>query len=202
VPFDAPRRLVTTGLYAYVRNPMQLSAVLLLLALGLVLRNIWVASAGVIAHFYSVGLAAWDEDDDLARRFGGQWTLYRAGVRAWLPRWRPRFPGAAGPARLYVAASCDMCSQVGRWFADRRATNLTILPAEQHPTRTLMRITYEHADGTIAAGVTAIARALEHIHFGWAWVGAVLRLPVIAQAVQLIADASGAEPRPVWRNVA
>jgi len=201
VPFDAPPRLVRTGIYAYVRNPMQLSAVLLLLALGLVLRNVWVASAGVIAHFYSVGLAAWDEDDDLARRFGDQWTRYHAAVRAWLPRWRPRFPDVDGPARLYVAASCHMCSQVGHWFADRRAANLTIIAAEQHPTRRLTRITYEHADGTVATGVTAIARALEHIHFGWAWVGAMLRLPVITQAVQLIADASGAEPRAVLRDV-
>jgi hypothetical protein len=63
-----------------------------------------------------------------------------------------------------------------------------------------MRITYEHA-GTISTGVTAIARALEHIHFGWAWVGAVLRLPVINQAAQLLADASGAEPRAALRDV-
>ena len=34
VPFDAPRRMVTTGVYAYVGNPMQLSAVLMLLVLG------------------------------------------------------------------------------------------------------------------------------------------------------------------------
>jgi hypothetical protein len=94
-----------------------------------------------------------------------------------------------------------MCSEVGRWFAARDATNLSIVPAEQHPTRTLTRITYEHADGTIATGVTAIARALEHIHFGWTWVGALLRLPAIKQATQLIADASGAEPRAVLRDV-
>jgi hypothetical protein len=98
-------------------------------------------------------------------------------------------------ARLYVAASCDMCSEVGRWFADHRAANLTILAAERHPTRRLTRITYEDGDGTVATGVAAVARALEHIHFGWALVGAVLRLPALNQATQLLADASGAEPR-------
>ena len=56
VPFDPPRRMVTTGVYAYVGNPMQLSAVVLLLVLGVVLGNLWVSAAGVMAHIYSVGL--------------------------------------------------------------------------------------------------------------------------------------------------
>jgi protein-S-isoprenylcysteine O-methyltransferase Ste14 len=64
VPFDPPKRLVTTGAYAYVRNPMQLSAVVMLFLLGLILRNAWLAAAGVMAHVYSLGLAGWDEDDD------------------------------------------------------------------------------------------------------------------------------------------
>src|SRR5207244_4872557 len=37
VPFDPTRRLVTTGVYAYIRNPMQTSAVVLLLMWGAVL---------------------------------------------------------------------------------------------------------------------------------------------------------------------
>src|ERR1043166_3347399 len=50
VPFDPPKRLVTTGVYSFVANPMQLSAVVLLFAVGIVLRNVWVAAAGVMAH--------------------------------------------------------------------------------------------------------------------------------------------------------
>ncbi len=60
----SPKRIVTTGLYAYVRNPMQLSAVLLLCLLGLALQNVWLAVAGIMAHIYSVGLAGSDKDDD------------------------------------------------------------------------------------------------------------------------------------------
>ncbi len=89
VPYDPPKRLVTTGIYAYVRNPMQLSAVLLLCLLGLALQNFWLAGAGIMAHIYSAGLAGWDEDDDLHKRFGSAWTTYRRGVRAWWPRVRP-----------------------------------------------------------------------------------------------------------------
>jgi protein-S-isoprenylcysteine O-methyltransferase Ste14 len=196
VPFDPPRRLVTTGIYGYVRNPMQVSATLLLILVGIVVRNAWVSAAGIMAHVYSVGLAGWDEEDDLRRRFGHDWTEYRQHVRRWVPRLRPWHRADHPPARLFVAATCEMCSQVARWFERRGAGNLTIVAAETHPSRELTRITYEPADGSgPAAGVEAIARALEHIHLGWALVGFCLRLPGISQLAQLLADASGAEPR-------
>jgi protein-S-isoprenylcysteine O-methyltransferase Ste14 len=198
VPFDPPRRLVTTGLYAYVRNPMQLSAVVLLLLLAVVLQNFWIATAGVMAHIYSAGLAGWDEDEDLRQRFGAGWDTYRRGVRSWLPRMRPWQPPGQPPARLYVAEGCGMCSQVGRWFQRHGARGLAIVPAETHPSRALTRITYEPGDGTRAmSGVDAFARALEHVHLGWAFAGSVLRLPLFRPAVQLLVDASGGESRPV-----
>ena len=198
VPFDPPRRLVTTGVYAYVRNPMQLSAVVLLFLLGLVLRNAWVSAAGVMAHFYSVGLAGWDEDEDLRQRFGEDWIAYRRGVRRWVPRLRPWRQTDRPPARLFVAEGCGMCREVGRWFEQRGARQLAIVPAESHPLGALTRITYEPGDGTRdATGVEAVARALEHVHLGWALLGCLLRLPVICQFAQLLTDASGGGPRKI-----
>lgn len=198
VPFDPPRRLVTTGVYAYLRNPMQLSAVALLLLLGFVLRNAWVSAAGVMAHVYSAGLAGWDENEDLRRRFGESWTQYQRSVRRWAPRLRPWYRPDRPPAHLFVAEGCDMCRDVARWFAVRHARQLAIVPAETHPSGGLRRITYEPADGSRAArGVEAVARALEHIHLGWALVGFLLRLPVVGQLAQLLADASGGEPRTI-----
>jgi protein-S-isoprenylcysteine O-methyltransferase Ste14 len=198
VPFDPPRRLVTSGVYAYIRNPMQLSAVVSLFLLGLVLRNAWLSAAGVMAHLYSVGLAGWDEGEDLRERFGPEWIAYRRGVRAWMPCFRPWHPGERPPAHLFVADSCGMCREVGRWFEKRGARQLAIVPAESHPSGALTRITYEPGDGTRAAtGIEAVARALEHIHLGWALVGCLLRLPVICQVAQLLTDASGGEPRKI-----
>ena len=187
-----------TGLYAYVRNPMQLSAVILLLLLGIALQNFWIAAAGAMAHIYSDGLAGWDENEDLLRRFGADWETYRRNVRSWLPRRRPWHPADRPPSRLYVAESCGMCSEVGGWFRNRGATALAVVPAESHPSRQLTRITYEPADGSHAAsGVEAIARALEHLNLGWALVGCTLRLPGICQAAQLLVDASGGAPRQI-----
>jgi protein-S-isoprenylcysteine O-methyltransferase Ste14 len=198
VPFDPPKRLVTTGAYAYVRNPMQLSAVVLLVLIGLLLQNLWVAAAGVMAHIYSAGLAGWDEHEDLHRRFGTAWTTYHRGVRSWMPRFRPWHRPDHPPARLFVSDTCGMCRDVGRWFDRRGAQRLTIVPAESHPSAALRRVTYEPADGSGAAsGIDAIARALEHIHLGWALLGFVLRLPIVCQLAQLLADASGAAPRAI-----
>jgi protein-S-isoprenylcysteine O-methyltransferase Ste14 len=196
VPFDPPRTIVTTGVYAYVRNPMQLSAVVLLFLLGLVLRNAWLAAAGIMAHIYSAGLAGWDEEADLRARFGEQWIAYRRGVRAWIPRLRPWQRPGSPPARLFVAASCGMCTEVGRWFARRGVSGLVIVPAEMHPSRALRRVTYESGDGRdVVSGVAAIGRALEHIHVGWALPGLLMRLPIVRPSIQLLVDASGGEAR-------
>jgi protein-S-isoprenylcysteine O-methyltransferase Ste14 len=195
VPFDPPKRLVSSGIYAYVRNPMQLSAALLLLMWGLVLENRWISATAVVAHIYSTGLAGWDEGEDLRQRFGSDWSAYRRGVRRWVPRWRPWHPFDQKPARLYVSESCAMCSEVAQWLNAHDARQLAIIPAEQHASE-LTRITYEAADGSPpAVGIVAIARALEHIHFGWSLIGFALRVPGICALIQLVADASGAEPR-------
>ena len=197
VPFDPPRLLVTTGVYAYVRNPMQLSGVVMLLLLGLLLRNPWLSAAGVMAHIYSVGLAGWDEDSDLRRRFGDDWLAYRRGVRRWIPRWRPWHRDDRPPARLFVSQGCDMCREVGAWVERGAARHLVVVPAETHSSGALTRITYEDADGATASGIAAIARAFEHIHLGWALFGFFLRLPVVCRIVQLLIDASGGEQRQI-----
>lgn len=200
LPFDAPRKLVTTGPYAYVANPMQLSAALLLLTWGAVLHSWWIALGGVMSWIYGVGLARMDEGVDLERRFGERWVRYRRDVRNWIPRWRP----APAPARLYVAMSCGPCSEIARWFARSGAVSLEVVPAESHPTRDLRRVTYELADDVSVSdeGVGALARAAEHINLAWAMLGFFVRLPIVRQWLQLLADVSGGDEKLIPRSSA
>jgi protein-S-isoprenylcysteine O-methyltransferase Ste14 len=201
IPYDPPRHIVTSGVYAYVANPMQLSAALLLIAIGAVINNVFVGAAGIMSIIYSAGIAHWDEDVDLRQRFGGDWATYRRGVRRWVPRWRPWYQDEAPVATLYVAEECGMCREVASWYRARGVRGLAIMPAEDHPRGGLTRITYESTDGRYrATGINALGRALEHIHFGWAFTGIVMRLPVVAGIIQLIVDASGGEPRLVPRK--
>jgi len=215
VPFDPPKRLVTTGPYAFVRNPMQLSAVLVMAGWGGILGSWWVASAAAMAVVYGSGFAAGDEGNDLDRRFGGSWRAYTRAVRSWIPRWRPMHvetivgsdhsAGAVATTRpglptLYVAEQCGSCSRVRAWIEARQPIGLTIVAAELHPSRSLSRITYDPGDGTgESIGVAALGRAMEHVNLAWALVGMFVRLPGIAWLLQIVTDASGGGPKRVVR---
>ena len=194
IPYDPPRRLVTSGMYRYCRNPMQTSCALVMLAWAAILHSYWMLAAAVVSIAYSAGVAAWDEGEDLDRRFGVEWREYRSAVRNWLPRWRPYHAGA--PATAYMARTCGPCSAVRAWLEARAPVGLNFIDAEDLPSGSIMRMRYDPGDGSGAVeGVRAMARALEHLHLGWALGGAILRLPGVWQSVQLLMDASGLGPR-------
>jgi protein-S-isoprenylcysteine O-methyltransferase Ste14 len=193
-PWDPPSRLVASGPYAYVANPMQLSMTVLMASLGVLLGSAPVALAGLVAGAFGAGFARWQEAGDLEARFGAAWHDYRAAVRPWLPTWRP---ARLAPATLYFAESCAECSEVGAWFRRRAPTALELRPAERYPGPSPTRITYATADGRVFTGVAALARAVDQLNLGWAWVGWALRLPGACQAAQLLADALGAGPRAI-----
>jgi protein-S-isoprenylcysteine O-methyltransferase Ste14 len=201
IPFDAPKRLVTSGLYRYVANPMQICCSLVLTALGIMLRDLWVCAGGAIAVIYGAGIAQWDEGLDMKTRFGERWEEYRRNVRNSRPRWRPWHDPHLPPARLYVAEECGPCSEIRRWFESRSPVGLEIAAAEDHPQRDLQRMTYDPMDGTAAEeGVCAFARGLEHLNLGWAYIGACMRLPLIRNVLQLLCDASGLGPQLIRRR--
>ncbi len=196
IPYDPPLRLVTSGVYRYVANPMQLSCTLTMLLWAGMLRNGWLALASGVSLIYSAGLAAWDERADLEQRFGEDWRAYRLEVRDWWPRWRPYHAGAN--ARIYIARGCGPCSEVRAWLEARQPIGLAICDAESLPPGTTRRILYDPGDGTaLVNGVRAVGRALEHLNLGYGFAGAALRLPVIWQVVQGLLDVSGLGPRDV-----
>ncbi|RKS07638.1 protein-S-isoprenylcysteine O-methyltransferase Ste14 [Nocardiopsis sp. Huas11] len=193
LPYDPPVRLVTSGPYAYLRNPMQTSMIAVYLVLAALLREPALLLLGLSALIYGAGFADWHEGGQLRAAFGRRWTDYRSAVRPWLPRWRP-WPGRT-PGVLYVAADCAVCRGVGAWIAARSPVALDLRPAAEHP-EVLYRLTYQTPDGARWSGVSAFARALEHLHLGWALTGWALDLPGLRHFAQIGADVFGAGPRP------
>ncbi|MEV0152969.1 isoprenylcysteine carboxylmethyltransferase family protein [Micromonospora sp. NPDC050686] len=190
-PWDPPPRLVTTGPYAYLANPMQCSAVALLLLTAAAAGSLALAGAAVAAAAFGAAVAGPHERHDLARRHGGPWREYRRRVRDWWPRRRPYVAGA--PAVLWLDDGCGPCAATWRFLARRDPVGLTVVPATAHH-RVLWRAEYAGGDGHRERGVAAVARALEHLGPGWALVGWTLRLPGVTWFAQLVTDAMIAAP--------
>lgn len=197
LPQDPTQKLVTSGAYAYVANPMQLSTCLVLLTLAAGVASAPLAGAAAMVVVFSIGLGSWQEGLSLNARFGAPYAAWRAEVRPWIPRWRPWVPYAA---TVYYAQGCGPCEAVARFLAARSPVGLFLVPAQQHPTRDLSRLTYAPGDGgPEEEGVAAFARALEHTNLVGGLLASLMRLPVLLDLLQVLVDASGGGPRTVAR---
>jgi len=85
-PIDPPTQLVARGPYRYVRNPMYVGAVLVLLGEAALFVSvalvIYCAVFFVVAHSFVVLY----EEPTLHRQFGQSYDAYRRSVRRWWPR--------------------------------------------------------------------------------------------------------------------
>ena len=90
-PWAPPERFVERGSYRFVRSPMYLGVLLLVVGQALLLgREIlfgWAAASWLIFTSF----LAFYEEPQLRRRFGATYDDYRRRVRRWLPT-RPRSP--------------------------------------------------------------------------------------------------------------
>jgi len=87
VPFNPPPRLLTTGLYAYVRNPMFLGGFLFLLGLGVLLGSISLtlifAPLLMLVYVFYVKAV---EEKEMEKKFGREYLEYKERVPRFVPR--------------------------------------------------------------------------------------------------------------------
>jgi protein-S-isoprenylcysteine O-methyltransferase Ste14 len=94
-PIAPTERLVVGGLYRYVRNPMYLAVLALVVGQALLLGRLeLLAYAAVLAAAFAT-FVHWYEEPTLRRRYGEEYDRYRRSVPAWIPR-RRRGTGFAG----------------------------------------------------------------------------------------------------------
>jgi protein-S-isoprenylcysteine O-methyltransferase Ste14 len=90
-PFDPPRAFVARGIYRFVRNPMYIGGLLLLLGLGFIARSgSMILFAILVSYLVHLGVV-YLEEPDLKRRFGEDFLEYERSVNRWMPR-RPSRP--------------------------------------------------------------------------------------------------------------
>jgi protein-S-isoprenylcysteine O-methyltransferase Ste14 len=87
-PWDPPKRLVVIGLYRFVRNPMYVGLLLLLIGWALVAGSLLL---GGYAVFFAIAFhlrVVLYEEPLLKKQFAEDWSAYSASVPRWLPRVR------------------------------------------------------------------------------------------------------------------
>lgn len=84
-PFDPPRAFVAIGPYRFVRNPMYIGGILVILGAGFILLSVsialWAVVFFVVMHLFVI----FYEEPSLDRRFGASYRDYKRRVRRWLP---------------------------------------------------------------------------------------------------------------------
>jgi protein-S-isoprenylcysteine O-methyltransferase Ste14 len=92
-PIAPTRRLVVGGFYHYVRNPMYLAVLAIILGQAILLsRPVLIGYSAAVAAAV-ITFVRWYEEPELTRTYGAEYQAYRAAVRGWWPRLRPRRPG-------------------------------------------------------------------------------------------------------------
>jgi protein-S-isoprenylcysteine O-methyltransferase Ste14 len=91
-PIAAPERLVVGGLYRYVRNPMYVAVLSVLVGQALILGQLVLLPYAAAFWVITAAFVRWYEEPALTRRFGADYEAYRRAVPAWRPRLRPWEP--------------------------------------------------------------------------------------------------------------
>jgi protein-S-isoprenylcysteine O-methyltransferase Ste14 len=86
-PIAPPSKLVVEGLHRYVRNPMYVGVVLIVIGQAVLFRSMTLAGYAAAIWLAAHSFVLLYEEPILQRKFGEQYAEYRQRV----PRWIPRF---------------------------------------------------------------------------------------------------------------
>jgi protein-S-isoprenylcysteine O-methyltransferase Ste14 len=88
-PWDPPTKLVVVGLYRYMRNPMYVGVITLVVGWSVLLTSpVLMCYALILAAGFHIRVLT-HEEPWLEAQFGSEWQRYRSEVGRWLPRLTP-----------------------------------------------------------------------------------------------------------------
>ena len=88
-PIAPPQHLVVTGLYRYVRNPMYVAVVAVILGQAILFGDSRLMTYGGLMWLAFHAFVLTYEEPVLAQKFGAQYEDFRANVPRWIPRLSP-----------------------------------------------------------------------------------------------------------------
>ncbi len=88
-PIAPPKQLVVTGFYRYVRNPMYVGVVSIILGQALMLGDASLLIYGAIIWLaFHIFVLAYEEPT-LLQAYGAEYDAFRGNVPRWIPRLKP-----------------------------------------------------------------------------------------------------------------
>lgn len=91
-PYAPTQKLVVTGPFRFVRNPMYVAITSAIVGEGLLFGSLVVVAYGFVAALAFECSVVFYEEPYLAKTFGVEFTNYSQNVRRWFPRVRPWRP--------------------------------------------------------------------------------------------------------------
>ncbi|RYE82123.1 MAG: isoprenylcysteine carboxylmethyltransferase family protein [Hyphomicrobiales bacterium] len=88
-PIAPTKKLVVSGAYRYVRNPMYLAVLSIISGQALLFASGAIAVYCALIAASVIAFVAFYEEPTLSSSYGAEYELYRANVPGWLPRLTP-----------------------------------------------------------------------------------------------------------------
>ncbi len=81
---ESPTGIITTGPFAFSRNPMYVGWTLISLGIALAANNMWILLSLPVVIFYTHKFVILKEEQFLEEQFGDQYRLYKNAVRRYV----------------------------------------------------------------------------------------------------------------------
>lgn len=93
-PWSPTRKLIIGGMYGYVRNPMIMGVVTVLIGESITIMSLnIIAWAGIFFITNNIYFVLYEEPD-LEKKFGDEYREYKKNVPRWIPRSKPFKPNS------------------------------------------------------------------------------------------------------------
>jgi protein-S-isoprenylcysteine O-methyltransferase Ste14 len=88
-PWSPTKKMIIVGLYAYVRNPMILGVLIVLMGESILFLSLSIFAWAVIFFIINNIYFSLFEEPGLRNRFGDEYLEYKRNVPRWIPRRKP-----------------------------------------------------------------------------------------------------------------
>ena len=88
MPLDPPKELVVTGPYRYVRNPIYVGVLIIVMGYFLWFKTVWMVIYAVVAFLGIHLFVTLYEEPTLKKKFGAAYENYCKSVPRWIPKFK------------------------------------------------------------------------------------------------------------------